>query len=131
MAGEESHYSWFLNMCGYKHAFWWNLILIIFFGTALLVVTISLYIWSFCRLRRIGLDNQCSLSKYGVWSLNFSLRFVYDFFLDICICVFINLVANGVDVEGVDLSWSISLILTRVKLNRFFFPLIVLLQKVL
>ena len=66
-----------------------------------------------------------------MWSLNFSLRFVYEFFLDICICVFINLVANGVDVEGVDLSWSISLILTRVKLNRFFFPLIVLLQKVL
>ena len=45
--------------------------------------------------------------------MNFSLRFVYEFFLDICICVFINLAANGVDVEGADLSWSISLILNE------------------
>ena len=44
--------------------------------------------------------------------MNFSLRFVYEFFFEICICVFINLAANGVDADGADLSWSISLILS-------------------
>ena len=99
-------------MSGFKYAFWRNLILIIFFGTILLVVTISCCICSLCRTRLIRQNKGCVLSKYGAWSLNFSLRFVYEFFLDICSCVFINLTAAGVNADGADLIWSIALILS-------------------
>ena len=132
---ENSQYSWFLNMAGYKHSFSRNLIIFLFFSVALLLVIACLYMWSFFAQRRtkktkkalsthsiktLEGDEKAKMtgrvikwhhSEHGAWTLNFSLRFVYEFFLEICICVFIHLAAIGVNANEADFLWVLALII--------------------
>ena len=45
ISDEEASYSGLLNLCGYKHAFSRNLIVVIFFAMTLLLVIAALFIW--------------------------------------------------------------------------------------
>ena len=81
---KDSSYSGLHNMCGYKHAFSRNLIIVIFVAMALLLIIVGIYL---CRLIR----STRRPPRHAVTTMNFGLRFVYEFFLEICICVVINL----------------------------------------
>lgn len=47
-------------------------------------------------------------SQYGAWTLNFTLRFLYEFFLEVCICVAISLAAHKVNTGR---EWTITFFL--------------------
>lgn len=71
------------------------MILAIFIGMVLLVIVASILVWRYIKARRQKAP--FNKSRYGDWTLNFSLRFTYEFFFEICICVVINLAAYKVD----------------------------------
>ena len=47
ISDDEASYSGLLNLCGYKHAFSRNLIVVIFIAMILLLVIAAIFIWKF------------------------------------------------------------------------------------
>ena len=94
--GEESSYSALLNQCGYKHAFARNLVVVIAIAMALLLVMVVLLLFDGIRkCRGQGQGRRRPRVSYMAWMGNFSLRFVYEFFLEICLSVLIHMSAMG------------------------------------
>ena len=109
-AEEDSSYSYLLNTCGYKHSFSRNLIIQIFVAITLLVVIASIFVHRLVKARKSRTEKPRK-SFWGAWTINFSLRFTYEIFLEICICVCINLVTFEAQAESSDFLWAIALLL--------------------
>ena len=97
-----------LNDCGYKFSFSRNLAAVILMSCCLLIIMAIYGVLDFLR-KRSGLDN-VRLFPYRrtAWMANFSLRFVYEFFFEICLCLLIH---SAVAYEADAFLYSISIIL--------------------
>ena len=73
-------------MCGYKIAFSRNLFFVGIIAAILLALMIAMIVVDFVCRRKEG--RRCSS-----WVSNLSLRFFYEFFFEICLCVLIHTVA--------------------------------------
>lgn len=82
-------------MCGYKQSSSRNLIIFLVFAVAMLLAVTGIFFWQFHKSCH---KKNRRTSKYGEWTLNFSLRFVYEIFLELCICVSINLATHKASV---------------------------------
>jgi len=96
-----------MNMCGYKHAFSRNLLLVIAISMILLLTLAGLAVWNCVQAHR----GKKVKTRCVAWTANFSLRFVYEFFLEICLCVFIHVGAQEFTVEGSGLLWTLAVLL--------------------
>ena len=104
---EKAEFSYLLNDCGYKFSFSRNLIFVMSLACVLLTLVAIFGIIDFVKARNGG---SSSYSEYRrtAFMTNFSLRFVYEFFFEICLCLLIHsAVAYGAD----DLLYVISIIL--------------------
>ena len=70
-------------MCGYKHAFSRNLLIVI--GISLLLIIIFAVLSVIDLMRKRHGNRRCS-----AYVCNFSVRFVFEFFLEICLSVLIH-----------------------------------------
>ena len=104
MQDDEEVYSTLINMCGYKHTFSRNLLIVTLILMTLIIVTVGFYIFaklSSCLQRKKAKDEDTKASRRSqrtiyakaAWMSNFSLRFVYEFFFEILICFLLNLTA--------------------------------------
>ena len=110
--GDDTAYTGLLNLCGYKHAFSRNLILAITIAMALLMILAFIFLWRCIKTRWQKTPKGANHQSYlGAWSLNFSLRFTYEFLMEICICVAINLAAYKVNANESNLLWGLTLLL--------------------
>ena len=80
----DSYFSSVLGMCGYKHAFSRNLIIVVCISFVLAFIIMMLSLIDMIRKRTK--DRKCS-----AYICNFSIRFAYEFFLEICLCVLIHI----------------------------------------
>ena len=83
-------YHHLLKACGYEHLVAHNLMLV-FAGIALIAI-----VWIIMALKDlIGVMSKSNRPfmkrRHGKWCNNFALRFFYEFFLEFCIVVLINL----------------------------------------
>ena len=79
-------------MCGYKHAFSRNLILVIAISLVLILVMSLLSLVDLLTKRK-G-NRRCF-----VFAFNFNLRFVYEFFLEICLSAMIHIASKSASKE--------------------------------
>jgi uncharacterized membrane protein affecting hemolysin expression len=94
-------------MCGYKHAFSRNLLLVIAISMILILMIIVLAIWDYLQARR----SKKRKTQCAAYVANFSIRFAYEFFLEICLCVCIHVTAMEFNAEASGLLWAIAIIL--------------------
>ena len=87
---EDSSFSYLLNDCGYKHAVTRNLVIVIFMAMVLALITLIAFVYNFFKSKKK--DGVTRRFAYTAWMTNFNLRFAYEFFMEICLCVLINLV---------------------------------------
>ena len=79
----DSSYSSVIRMCGYKHTFSQNLIIVIGFTLLLVTATVVISLVDFvCRRRG---NRRCS-----AYICNFNVRFFYELILEICLSVLIH-----------------------------------------
>ena len=118
-------FSELLKSCGYEHLFAHNMMLI-FIGIALIV-----FVWICFAIKDwIG---TCSKSKSSFMKRrhenscnNFAIRFFYEFFLEFCIVVSINLSVYDYGEFSTDFSYSISIELVLLLVGLMFFVLYLL-----
>ena len=86
---DDSAFSSVLGICGYKHAFSRNLMIVIVISVVLLII---LAFFSLVDLftKRHG-NRRCS-----AYMCNFTVRFFYEFFLEICLNVLIHIASMQV-----------------------------------
>jgi hypothetical protein len=94
-------------MCGYKHAFSSNLLLVIVISIILLLTLAGLVVLKCVRARR----GKKGKTRCTAWTANFSLRFAYEFFLEICLCVFIHVRTYKFNEGASDLLWALAVLL--------------------
>ena len=77
-----------LKQCGYAHQITLNLVLVLFLFALMLVLLLTAFICDFAsrRKRKNKRNQQC-----GAWFVNFNLRFMYEFYLELCICVAVQI----------------------------------------
>ena len=84
---------------------------------ALICSLTAFYAWKFFQAQRRRKNQAVSekqariKSLLGAWTLNFSLRFIYEFFLEICVCFLINFVSYGANANESWFLWSLNLFL--------------------
>ena len=78
-------FSSILRMCGYAHQITSNLALILLFAALILIVFFIAMILDL-KMNK-GKKKRNSKSKCVACVTNFNLRFIYEFFLELCICV--------------------------------------------
>ena len=101
-------------MCGYKQSMSRNLFIFTIFAVVLLFIAVGLFAWQFVKShwhKTSGLKSKKRQPQYVAWTLNFSLRLVYEFFMEICICVAINLASHKVSSNGSGLFWTITVLI--------------------
>lgn len=85
----DGAYHALLNACDYDHLLAKNMVLIF------CVFSIILLVWLICTIKDKFTSqtskHPCCRRKHGKWCQNFSLRFVYEFFLEFCICIVLQL----------------------------------------
>lgn len=86
---EDVFFNTVLGMCGYKHALSRNLLIIICISLCILIVGLVLWLVD-------SIFNRKSDRRLTVFMSNFSLRFFYEFFLEICIGTFIHIASMQV-----------------------------------
>ena len=86
---DDSPYTSILGMCGYKHAFSQNLLIVCGISLILLIVITVSSLIDLVK-RRHG-NRRCS-----AYVCNFSVRFAYEFFLEICLSVLIHIASMQV-----------------------------------
>ena len=89
LTSDDSQFTYLLNDCGYKFAFYRNLILFIVLSTCFLVILAILVILDFIKSRSAP-SKRYSNYRRAFWMTNFTLRFVYEFFFEICLCLLIH-----------------------------------------
>ena len=103
-----------LTFTGYMHAFSINLVIMV------AIAIFLLGIWQFCAIK------DCLFSWTRSWIFrplrarhepivtNFTLRFVYELFLEMCICICISFMFADTSSFGVELQWVIAIVLAVV-----------------
>ena len=86
---DDEYFSSVLGMCGYKHAFSRNLLIVLCLSLVLLIIVSALSIVDHVKKR----TGEYRLSSY---MCNFSIRFAYFFFLEICLSVLIHIASMQV-----------------------------------
>ena len=79
-----------LKACGYEHIFIYNMLLVFAAVCLILVVWMGLAIKDLIGSLSDS-KKKFMRKRHGKWCNNFALRFFYEFFLEFCIVVFINL----------------------------------------
>ena len=99
---QDSNYSYLLNDCGYKHTFSRNLVIFIAIFVLLVLGMAGLYIYDFVMRKRYK-SVRTSHVKYWhlAWMANFSLRFLYEIFFEVFLCLLIHVsIGNPHDVHA-------------------------------
>ena len=105
LIGEDGYYNELFHQCGYHASFLHNLVIIFF----LAVVFALLWFFLACK------DNVCfASSNHERWWNNFLIRFLYEVFFELCLCLMLSFAAldfrDGRDQSVV--SWGLSIVLT-------------------
>ena len=98
-----------LKACGYEHIFVHNMLLVFAAFCLIIIIWIGLAIKDL-----IGYLNDSKRplmrKRHGKWCNNFALRFFYEFFLEFCIAVFINLSVSDYSEFSPTISYLVSLV---------------------
>ena len=92
----NSFYSSLMYDCGYRTEFSRNLALVIALTTALIVVLSALLIWDYLSIRSNfakGIKKRGRGYRRTAFMANFTLRFFYEFFFEICLSILIHITA--------------------------------------
>ena len=107
---DSSFYSTLLNDCGYKFAFSRNMVIILFFATLFVVCIAGFAIYDFVNSHKKGLHWRQMNHKHfrhTAWMSNFTLRYAYQFFFEVCLCILIHTVSPK---DQGNFLWVLSLI---------------------
>ena len=93
----DALYSPLLNDCGYKHVFSRNLIIVLFFGLLFIALICGFAVCDFILQRRQKLKGKEGIRRQGyyvhtAWMSNFSLRYFYEVFFEVFLCILIHTV---------------------------------------
>ena len=104
MTGEIDGNKPTIQMTGYANTFVLNLLVVIFIASFLLVALIVARICDSCFQRRGD-------RRLAAWLQNFILRFIYEFFFEICLCSLIHIgLSQEVKTESPLYFWSVSVL---------------------
>ena len=85
---DQGLYTIYLKSCDFEHLFARNLVIIIASAILILTVwTLLIVLDGFSRIKQ----PESSQKRKEPYANNFALRFFYELFLDICICVLVNI----------------------------------------
>ena len=98
---DDEYFSSVLGMCGYKHAFSRNLLIVLGLSLLLLIIILAMSTVDLVKKR----TGEHRLSAY---MCNFSIRFAYFFFFEICLSVLIHIASMQVMQKDHEAQVSIS-----------------------
>lgn len=95
LVGDEDvpFYTTLVHSCGYTFSIWPNLIMIVILFAIVLLIWVATVGLDFGRRAR-GISSR----KSEPWMTNFMVRFLYEIFFEICLCLMIN--ASYVDIDS-------------------------------
>lgn len=91
-------------MAGYANTFVLNLLIVVLIASFLLLALAGARLCDSCCQRK---GNR----RLSAWLKNFSLRFIYEFFFEVCLCTFIHIgLSQEVKSESPLYFWSVSIL---------------------
>lgn len=98
-------YTTLVHSCGYTFSIWPNLIMIVILFAIVLLIWVATMGLDFGRRAR-GISR-----KSEPWMTNFMVRFLYEIFFEICLCLMINASHYDSDSGSDTVSWFICILL--------------------
>ena len=106
---EHPFYSVLFNSCGYKHNFFRNLFLFMCMFAVMALVWLGVFIKE--HVTKFFVTGQPRKKSHLPWISNFILRFLYEAFLEICICMMITAAAVEFNTFKAGFFWFSSVII--------------------
>ena len=91
---DAGYYTTLVHACGYSYRFLPNLILTLFLALIMLLIWLILFVTDKARARQRQRDGQNAgrnVSRKEPYLTNFAIRFLYEVFFELCLCIMINL----------------------------------------
>ena len=109
---DSNAYSALLSSCGYKHDFVRNLFVFICVASLILIVWLGAAVADYLVKRKCKKQNRRNKKqRNSVCVTNCFVRFIYQIFFEICICVFINITVMDQNSFQAGLLWLSSLVI--------------------
>ena len=118
----DEAYTELFNICGYKHTFSRNLLIVTSILMILLITIAAIFFYRIVKklttkpkayessIKLPSLKPRKKPIDKASWIINFSVRFVYEFCFEFIICFMLNLTAFKADARESDFIWAIALL---------------------